>query len=154
MALKCTNTSGPSSRVMKPYPLSGLNHFTVPVATSCPLLSWPRPDLTTDRWAADPRVGEGTARSQDHEPEPSFPVYPFGTFLGQDDPPGLLVSVDVLPAAGGPRVARCAPRRYRPRRGPVHRVLRHPGPPGRCHPGHRGGVPVSPGRPRPRPPGL
>src|SRR5262249_48942605 len=31
-ALICTNTSlPPSSGLMKPYPLSGLNHFTVPV---------------------------------------------------------------------------------------------------------------------------
>src|SRR5919108_1206517 len=36
MALKCTNTSEPPSWVMKPYPLSALNHFTMPVATSNP----------------------------------------------------------------------------------------------------------------------
>src|SRR5947209_7649277 len=36
IALKCTNTSGPSSWEMKPKPLSGLNHFTVPVATAIP----------------------------------------------------------------------------------------------------------------------
>src|SRR5947207_14902718 len=30
MALKCTNTSSPSGREMKPYPFSALNHFTVP----------------------------------------------------------------------------------------------------------------------------
>src|SRR5918992_1766648 len=46
IALKCTNTSSPSSREMKPYPLSGLNHFTLPVATSNPLLSWPCPDIS------------------------------------------------------------------------------------------------------------
>src|SRR5436190_21754725 len=39
MALKCTNTSGPSSCEMKPYPFSALNHFTTPVATCNPLLS-------------------------------------------------------------------------------------------------------------------
>src|SRR5581483_5066549 len=33
IALKCTKTSGPPSWEMKPYPFSGLNHFTVPVAT-------------------------------------------------------------------------------------------------------------------------
>src|SRR5437899_6945948 len=32
MAEKCTNTSGPPSWEMKPYPFSELNHFTVPVA--------------------------------------------------------------------------------------------------------------------------
>src|SRR2546421_2569251 len=36
MALKCTNRSGPPSWVMKPYPLSALNHFTVPVAMAHP----------------------------------------------------------------------------------------------------------------------
>src|SRR6266576_4075316 len=38
MALKCTNTSGPSSRPMKPYPLALLNHFPVPCnrSTSAP----------------------------------------------------------------------------------------------------------------------
>jgi hypothetical protein len=36
--------------VMKPYPLSGLNHFTVPVATSNPLLPWPcRTRVLSDR---------------------------------------------------------------------------------------------------------
>src|SRR2546425_2912530 len=41
IALKCTNTSGPSSWEMKPKPFSELNHFTVPVATydSPPLLA-------------------------------------------------------------------------------------------------------------------
>src|SRR6266576_5296278 len=34
MALKCTNTSGPSSRPMKPYPLALLHHFTVPCKRS------------------------------------------------------------------------------------------------------------------------
>src|SRR5439155_19342324 len=31
MALKCTKTSGPPSREMKPNPFASLNHFTVPV---------------------------------------------------------------------------------------------------------------------------
>src|ERR1022692_630162 len=30
MAEKCTKTSSPFSRWMKPYPLAALNHFTVP----------------------------------------------------------------------------------------------------------------------------
>src|SRR5215207_6830351 len=40
MALKCTKTSPPSSCEMNPYPLSALNHLTVPVATvEIPLLA-------------------------------------------------------------------------------------------------------------------
>src|SRR5215207_9636515 len=40
MALKWTNTSPPSSCWMNPYPLSALNHLTVPVATAAiPLLA-------------------------------------------------------------------------------------------------------------------
>src|SRR5215218_5800835 len=31
MALKCTKTSGPPSREMKPKPFASLNHFTVPL---------------------------------------------------------------------------------------------------------------------------
>jgi len=31
MALKCTNTSAPPSRWMKPKPFASLNHFTVPL---------------------------------------------------------------------------------------------------------------------------
>src|SRR5919109_4475556 len=36
MALKCTNTSGPDSCEMKPYPFSALNHFTTPTGTNVP----------------------------------------------------------------------------------------------------------------------
>src|SRR3954465_7335285 len=45
MALKWTKTSGaPPSGVMKPYPFSPLNHFTVPCATVVLLLRWERID--------------------------------------------------------------------------------------------------------------
>src|SRR5205814_10339596 len=32
MAEKCTNTSSPFWRLINPYPLASLNHFTVPVS--------------------------------------------------------------------------------------------------------------------------
>src|SRR5918999_1902548 len=75
MALKCTNTSGPFSWVMNPYPLSGLNHFTVPVATSNTLLSCPDPSLSAAREGDRLSPAEGTARSQELDAEPSRPLY-------------------------------------------------------------------------------
>src|SRR5579884_1715796 len=35
MAEKCTNTSSPFCRLINPYPLASLNHFTVPVSMCC-----------------------------------------------------------------------------------------------------------------------
>src|SRR6266436_1728140 len=35
MAEKCTKTSSPFSRWIKPYPLAALNHFTVPFSFIC-----------------------------------------------------------------------------------------------------------------------
>src|SRR5581483_9242535 len=39
MAEKCTNTSSPVDRWMKPYPLAPLNHLTVPFSLTTALLS-------------------------------------------------------------------------------------------------------------------
>src|SRR5205823_4139127 len=57
IALKCTNTSGPpSSWEMKPYPFSGLNHLTVPVLTSNPLLSCSSSGLIAARRSEGPEA--------------------------------------------------------------------------------------------------
>src|SRR5919106_801815 len=63
MALKCTKTSSPSSREMKPNPLSGLNHFTVPVVKAIPSF---RGRSRTSRFDGLPAgsPAEGTARSR------------------------------------------------------------------------------------------
>src|SRR6266508_5982263 len=63
IALKCTNTSGPSSWVMKPNPFSGLNHFTVPVVIAASLLPWPSRTWLLSDEASGRFAGEGTARS-------------------------------------------------------------------------------------------
>src|SRR3990172_6470560 len=47
IALKCTNTSGPPSCAMNPYPFASLNHFTVPCATSLYLLAGLRRQIRT-----------------------------------------------------------------------------------------------------------
>src|SRR5688500_1455177 len=54
MAEKCTNTSGPPSTAMNPYPFSPLNHFTVPCAMTA---SWPRFGTPAGNAAARSRSG-------------------------------------------------------------------------------------------------
>src|ERR687891_802445 len=73
IALKCTNTSGPSSWEMKPYPFSELNHFTVPVATAIPSFL----DRSRGRCPGGLRLeaGEGTARQACERTEPSRKGY-------------------------------------------------------------------------------
>src|ERR687891_840612 len=81
MALKCTKTSSPSSREMKPNPLSGLNHFTVPVVKAIPSF---RGRSRTSRFDGLPAgsPAEGTARSRvmrcGNDAEPSTPQYTGG----------------------------------------------------------------------------
>src|SRR5919106_5968505 len=81
MALKCTKTSSPSSREMKPNPLSGLNHFTVPVVKAIPSF---RGRSRTSRFDGLPAASpaEGTARSRvmrcGNDAEPSTPQYTGG----------------------------------------------------------------------------
>src|SRR6266850_3813339 len=73
MAEKCTNTSSPVDRWMKPKPLAPLNHFTVPFSlTNCSfrlcaewnLLRRSSRSSAFNRWMESDRAGAGCRQKQ------------------------------------------------------------------------------------------
>jgi len=77
IAEKWTNTSGPFSCSMKPYPLESSNHFTLPVAIVCSLLSF---FISTATYTTDyitdgspERIFKGAFEEiEDHSPSPCY----------------------------------------------------------------------------------
>src|SRR3954469_8814982 len=104
MALKWTKTSGaPPSGVMKPYPFSPLNHFTVPCATVVLLLRW-------ERFDGRPSARRRAAAVFDVPPRSGTPSGASARSLRRR--PGTPVNVRELHLQPGATLALSPPRAY------------------------------------------